>query len=268
MRIRAVVRLRAAGPMARGSLLDSPVSRARLRVMTYNIRNGRGRDDRVDLDRIAGVIAAYAPDVVALQEVDAGRARSGGVDQTAYLADQLAMSAAFAVTIDDGAGERYGLATLTRLPLLGSRQIALPAQPIRRRSEPRCALVTRLCWPGPGHELDVVNTHLSVLAGERPAQIAALATCLAADEVIVVGDFNCTPWSGAFRTLARALVPVTRRVRSWPARLPLVPIDHILYRGPLHVVRAGAWTAGAARDASDHLPVVAELERVPLEAAA
>lgn len=236
--------------------------------MTYNIRNGRGRDDRVDLDRIAGVIASYGPDVVALQEVDAGRPRSGGLDQTAYLADQLAMTAAFAATIEHGAGERYGLATLSRLPLRGSRRVALPAQPIRRRSEPRCALVTRLVWPGPGHELDVVNTHLSVLAGERPAQIAALAACLAGDEVVVVGDFNCTPWSPAYRTLARALVPATRRVRSWPARWPLVPIDHILFRGPLEVVHAGAWTAAAARDASDHLPVVAELERVPLEAAA
>jgi len=236
--------------------------------MTYNIRNGRGRDNRVDLDRIASVIASYAPDVVALQEVDVGRPRSGGVDQTAYLANRLDMSATFGATIEHGAGERYGLATLTRLPLLGARRLSLPAQLVRRRSEPRCALVTRLAWPAPGHELDIVNTHLSVLPGERPAQVAAIAGDLEADEVLVVGDFNCTPWSSAFRTLCGGLRPATRRVRSWPARLPVLALDHILFRGPLEVVHAGPWTAGAARHASDHLPVVAELERRAEEAAA
>jgi endonuclease/exonuclease/phosphatase family metal-dependent hydrolase len=41
----------------------------------------------------------------------------------------------------------------------------------------------------------------------------------------------------------------------------VVQIDHILYRGRLDVVSAGAWTASEARRASDHLPVVAEFAR-------
>ena len=40
------------------------------RILTYNIHSGRGADGRLDLGRIVSVIAAAAPDIVALQEVD------------------------------------------------------------------------------------------------------------------------------------------------------------------------------------------------------
>jgi endonuclease/exonuclease/phosphatase family metal-dependent hydrolase len=229
--------------------------------MTYNIRNGRGRDGRVDLDRIADVIASFEPDIVALQEVDAHKPRSGSVDQTQHLAMRLGMAATFGACIDKG-DERYGIATLSRLRFLETRQLCLPAQPHRRRSEPRCALVSRLAWPEANSELDMVNTHLSVLPGERPAQVAAITEGLDAEEVIVAGDFNCTPRSAAFRTLCCGLQSVAKSARSWPARMPLLSLDHILYRGPLAVISAGPWRERGASRASDHLPVVAELERV------
>ena len=226
--------------------------------MTYNIRSGRGADDRVDLDRIAEVIGTYQPDVVALQEVDCGRERSGSVDQAAALGERLGMDASFAPCIEDG-GARYGIATLSRLPIVSSRQVGLPHRANLPRSEPRCALLTRLAWSGGDREIDLVNTHLSVLRGERPAQVAAIGSALDERDLILAGDLNCTFLSGTFRALCAGLRPATRRARSWPARLPLVQIDHILYRGDLAVVTAGAWTAGPARQASDHLPVVAEL---------
>lgn len=230
----------------------------RLRVMSYNIRNARGADDRVDLARIAGVIASFAPDLVALQEVDAGRPRSGGEDQAAVLAERLGMMATYAPCIERGC-ERYGIATLSKLPVMETRQLALPTG-VHRRSEPRRALLTRFAWPVPGSTLALINTHLSTVAAERPAQLGAIADDLDDDDVIVAGDFNCTPWSPAIRRLRTSLRSATRRARSWPARLPIVPIDHILYGGRLAVVEAGSWTAGGARRASDHLPVVAVLE--------
>ena len=228
--------------------------------MSYNIRNGRGSDNRVDLERIASVIAPFEPQIVALQEVDVGRARSGGVDQASELASHLRMSAHFAPCIEDGC-ERYGIATLTSLPVLDSHLLALPALAQRRGSQPRRALVTRLAWPVQGHTLDMVNTHLSILAAERPAQVAAIAGDLTADDAVVAGDLNCMPWSRPYRALSCALRSATRRTRTWPARAPLFPIDHILYRGAFAVIEAGAWTPPAARRASDHLPVIAVLER-------
>jgi endonuclease/exonuclease/phosphatase family metal-dependent hydrolase len=226
--------------------------------MTYNIRSGRGCDDRIDLGRIAAVIGSFEPDLVALQEVDAGLARSGSVDQAADLAGRLAMEVRFAPTVERGE-ERYGIATLARLPIEDTATRCLPHRG-GRRSEPRSALVTRVAWTAADgvRWLDLVNTHLSVLRGERPAQVAALACGAGAVDLVLAGDLNCTARSAVFRTLCCGLSAATRGARSWPARLPLVQLDHILYRGALEVVRSGPWTAAGARRASDHLPVVAE----------
>jgi endonuclease/exonuclease/phosphatase family metal-dependent hydrolase len=245
-----------------------------LRVMTYNIRHGLGGDGRIDLGRIADVIAAFDPDVLGLQEVDVGRLRSGVVDQAAELARRLGMEPQFAPCIERG-GERYGIATLTRVPIAATRQIMLPRGPRTRRFEQRCALVTRLAWPAERGTLDVVNTHLSTVFRERPAQVAAIVRDAAGEagstatghggrrertSGIVLGDFNCTPWSPAYRALCvPGLRSATRLALSWHAKLPLWPIDHIFYRGPLEVIRSGTWSAAGARDASDHLPVIAEL---------
>jgi endonuclease/exonuclease/phosphatase family metal-dependent hydrolase len=240
----------------------------RLRVMTYNVRNGRGLDGRVDLGRIGAVIASYGPDVVALQEVDRARPRSGTVDQAAVLAADLGMAFAFLPCLEVGE-ERYGLATLTRWPLLGTREVRLPsARTGPRASQPRCALVTRVASVPPGDGVvGIVNTHLSLHRDERVAQVAALASSLEADDVVVVGDLNCTARSAPFRRLSAALRPATAGVRSWPAALPVLGLDHIFYGGALELVGAGPWARAAARWASDHLPVVAEL-RLPARAQA
>ena len=228
-----------------------------LRVMTYNIRHGLGADGRVDIGRIADVIASYEPHVVGLQEVDVNKPRSGLVNQADELAQRLGMTASFHACIVDE-DERYGIATLSRLPIVETRHVELPVQPKLRRSEPRCALVTRLAWPDETATLDVVNTHLSTLFRERGPQTEQLACSLGDSHTIIFGDFNCTPWSPAYKTLCCGFHSATRFARTWPAPLPIAPIDHILVRG-LVVERAGTWTAKPARVASDHLPLVAEL---------
>jgi len=231
--------------------------------MTYNIHAAKGVDSKVDLPRVADVIRSYGPDLVALQEVDVHRARTGTVDQARELANALGMTAVFAPTLERDGGH-YGIATLTRLPVLEQRQITLPSAN-HGKSQPRCALVTRHTWDGGA--LELINTHLSVLFRERPGQVAAIAAEMAGEALVIAGDFNCTPWSPAYRLLARGLKSATRFARTWPSPAPIVPIDHIFFRGRLGVVSAGAWTGGPARRASDHLPVVAELEHIAIEAA-
>ena len=241
----------------------------RLRVMTYNIHAARGLDVRArsggkpsHLARIADVIRSASPDLVALQEVDVGRARSGAIDMAAELATSLGMEMRFAPCIEHGA-ERYGICTLAspRLPILESRELRLPQQ---HDDEQRCALLTTHRWDG--GTLQLLNAHLSVIFRERPHQVAAIAQEMLGEALVIAGDFNMTPWSPAYKVLRRGLSSATRFARTWPAPAPIVPIDHILYRGRLELVDGRAWTGGGARRASDHLPVVAELEHVPLAA--
>jgi endonuclease/exonuclease/phosphatase family metal-dependent hydrolase len=225
-----------------------------LRILTYNVQFCRGVDRAVDISRIAGAIAPFEPDVLALQEVDIQCARSGTCDQAQRLGEALGMEVMFGAALPLGTG-RSGNATLTRLPVLATRQIRLPVAVASH--EPRCALVTRFGWRG--LEVDVINTHLSDRsAGDRLAQAEELLRAIGEDPTVVCGDLNCTPWSRPFRRLARHLRPVASP-RSWPSPLPIIPLDHILIRGDLSVVRSGLWRGPGVRRASDHLPVFAEL---------
>jgi endonuclease/exonuclease/phosphatase family metal-dependent hydrolase len=52
----------------------------------------------------------------------------------------------------------------------------------------------------------------------------------------------------------------TGPVKTFPAFLPLRPLDRIYYRGGLRVSHAHASRSGLARVASDHLPLVADFE--------
>jgi endonuclease/exonuclease/phosphatase family metal-dependent hydrolase len=224
--------------------------------MTYNIRHGRGADQRVDLGRIAAVIAAGEPDIVALQEVDVGHRRSGAVDQPAELGRRLGMQARFAPCITDGEFQ-YGIATLSRLPLLASRDLSLPIHPGLGRSEPRRMLATRIAWAGGAIEL--LNTHLSLRAVERLDQVAILIEDVAAigGDLIVAGDLNFTPRNAAYRALRALLDDAGPPGSSWPARLPVLRLDHLLYRGGLRLERSTFLRDRLARRASDHLPLVA-----------
>ena len=61
------------------------------RIVTYNVRRCLGTDGRLEPGRIAEVIASCDPHIVALQELDVGRARTGGVDQAEAVAAALGM---------------------------------------------------------------------------------------------------------------------------------------------------------------------------------
>ncbi|MFG0262338.1 MAG: endonuclease/exonuclease/phosphatase family protein, partial [Novipirellula sp. JB048] len=88
-----------------------PAAETNFRVLSYNIRHGRGMDNVVDLNRTAAVIEKLQPDFVGLQEVDQRVARSGDINEPAELAKQLGMHAAFGSFMDLQGG-RYGLAVL------------------------------------------------------------------------------------------------------------------------------------------------------------
>src|SRR5690606_8892347 len=61
------------------------------RIVTYNVHRCVGNDRRLDVARIAEVLARLRPDIVALQELDVGRARTNGVDQAHEIAARLDM---------------------------------------------------------------------------------------------------------------------------------------------------------------------------------
>jgi endonuclease/exonuclease/phosphatase family metal-dependent hydrolase len=238
-----------------------------LRVMTYNVHRCLGWDGVTSPARIAKVIAAHRPDVVALQELDVGRARSGHVDQPRAIAALLKMEAFFFPALERE-NEHYGDAVLSRLPMRLARAGPLPTLPGRPWLEPRGALWVRLRWAG--REVQLVNTHLGLNGRERLAQVEALLgpdwlghpDC--AEPRILCGDFNARPGCLSYRRLRRAL----RDAQDWPgvhprgtfpSLWPVLRIDHVFHSPDLAVTAVRLPRDRAARVASDHLPLTVEV---------
>jgi endonuclease/exonuclease/phosphatase family metal-dependent hydrolase len=237
-----------------------------LRIMTYNVHRCVGGDGRLAPDRIALAISEHRPDVVALQELDVNRPRSGFADQASLLAAALKMNYFFfpAFELKD---EHFGNAVLTRLPMSLVRAGVLPVLPGHPGRERRAAIWVAIEWAG--HALQVVSTHLGLSARERVLQVDAL---LSAEwtrhpnchgPLILCGDLNAIPGSRAYRHLRRRFhdpFPWSGwPPGTFPAWYPLLRLDHVMF-GP-------GWTVHGiqvprtrlTRVASDHLPLVVDV---------
>jgi endonuclease/exonuclease/phosphatase family metal-dependent hydrolase len=236
----------------------------RVRVVTYNIHHAAGMDDRYDVERIAGVLGALAPDLVALQEVHSRTRTAKGEDQSAQVGSALGLTNFFAKAMDhDGGG--YGVAVLSRWPALASANHPLPGL---ANTEPRAAAAI-LVEAAPSVRVRFLGTHLDHLRdpGSRALQIARLVGALGVDTntpAILAGDFNCaleapeiTPLLAGWRAAwTNGTAP------TWPADRPRKPIDHVLVR-PAHRWRVLECRAVDEQVASDHRPVLAVLELLP-----
>jgi endonuclease/exonuclease/phosphatase family metal-dependent hydrolase len=235
------------------------------RIMTYNVHRCLGMDGKLDVERIAAVIAAARPDVVALQELDVGRARTGHVDQAHAIAELIGMKHHFHAALHV-AEERYGDAVLTASPMRLIKAGRLPGSNRVRRLESRGALWVRIDLGGV--ELEVINTHLGLVPHEQRAQAAALvgddwmAREDCRDPAILLGDFNATPRHAAFRRVAARLADAQagqrRRRPTFPANMPMLRIDHVFVSRTIEVTGVHVIGGALARVASDHLPLAVD----------
>ena len=145
----------------------------RLRILTYNVHRCIGRDGKLMPERIADAIAELNPDVVALQELDVGCARTGHADQVSLIADALGMSRLFHPICRRG-DELYGHALLSRHPLSLIRAAALPTLKRRVAIEPRGVLWASFDFAG--RSVQVLTSHFGLFHRERMAQADALAS--------------------------------------------------------------------------------------------
>ncbi|MFN8076812.1 MAG: endonuclease/exonuclease/phosphatase family protein [Kineosporiaceae bacterium] len=258
----------------------------RITVGTLNLWSGRRREDgRVDHEALAEAIDALDVDVLAVQEVDRFQERSGTLDQAAFVAERFGavwyrhvdtvvgtpaghrwpVPSGGGPPLPEGAGARsgYGIALLSRLPVLSSDVLALPRSRhrypalipgppprlVRVADEPRAAVRVTLAEPA----LTIACTHLSVLPWMSSRQLVQVARWLGTGPAVLLGDLNLP------RRAARRLTNWTPLVReaTFPAARPLVQLDNVLATR----LPPGARAVGRAvlLPVSDHRGVVAEV---------
>jgi len=229
--------------------------------MTYNIHVGVGMDKKLDLQRIADVINREQPDLVGLQEVDRGVKRTEGKDEIADLAKMTGMTYAFAHNLDYQGGQ-YGVAILSRFPIG-----AIDHRKYENRLEAERRGMIRVEVKIGGKTINFVTTHLDYQHNDgRLFETEQMLKFLqeVKGPLIIVGDFNDEP-SGVAYNLMRAsfddawLASGTKGPGlSYPADKPAKRIDYIFTRHTDRVRAKKAWVVNSP--ASDHVPVVAELE--------
>lgn len=229
----------------------SSTDRPTLRIGTFNIHGGKGRDGRRDLGRVADCIGSDRLDFVALNEVHGPRGWQQE-DQAARLGRRLGMAWLFAPAVRVWYYREAGNGLLSTLPVSFWQRI-----PLSRRYDHSHRNIVLVGLEHGGRPVHVLLTHVNRrYDSERQAQLrAVIALFLAlAEPAILVGDMNSgaedpqigrlleTP--GVGDPVGEVLGPET------PPR-----IDWIFTRG-FRPVDAGIRDDGA----SDHPMIWAEIE--------
>jgi endonuclease/exonuclease/phosphatase family metal-dependent hydrolase len=238
-----------------------------LKILTYNIHKCiGGLDRRFDPERVRQVLHHHSPDVCMLQEVDnlAERSKFHHLSQLLGKLCGYRHHAYFAQHRMWNGGE-YGNAVLSRYPILEMKNIDLTIASKKRRGVLHARLRVRLPH-GRSRTLHVYNLHLGLSGAERRLQLERflashpLAHLHHRAPVVLGGDFN-----DVWGTLGEMLRPAgfsspTRRLSTFPAYAPLRALDAIYVRGSARILHYGPSQLAVARQASDHLPLVATVE--------
>lgn len=233
-------------------------------VGSYNVHKGVGADMRRDTRRTIEVIRELGADLVALQEVDRRFGERRGVIDLEHLQEETGLEPVrLSTRLGTLAHGWHGNLLLFRgAEVEEARAITLPGL------EPRGAIVCDLRVAG--RPLRVIAAHLGLLHQSRLIQARRLAQEIEAAQdrpTLVMGDLN--EWRLGARC---SLMPLRKQLRavkrsaataaSFPARLPVLPLDRIIGCHRAELLDLATHDTPLARQASDHLPIRARL-RLP-----
>jgi endonuclease/exonuclease/phosphatase family metal-dependent hydrolase len=243
------------------------------------VHQGFSAGGRLNVERIAEMVRIANPDILALEESDSVRVTSGGVDLVGYLASTLGYFVAYGPPTRV---QTYGVSILSRFPIETWDYALLPSPGDQR-------VVVHAFLRLPTTDLQVFAVHLGLDGAERDAQVAEVLRITSAytGPRILLGDFNACPtglcpeagatpdhvyasvngsWSDAwFEAHGRFSVLTSY---TYDSLYPYERIDYVFVSPGLEV---NACTVlgnlppyqlsflPLPRDASDHLPVVADV---------
>jgi len=263
-----------------------------MKVTSWNLLHGmtippKSGDDFVGL---AAAAADLGSDVIAIQEVDHGLARSNNSFQTRDIANAMsAKNWAFAPAIigsPEGKWEKasndiatniesnpaidsgsYGIGIVSKIAVikwhrlnLGRSIVGMPllipdtktgkAKAIYIKDEPRLAIAAEL-----ENGWTVINTHLSFVPGVNVFQLSKLKKWADTfgEKVLLMGDFNLPGSIPAMGSKWQSLI----LQNTYPSWKPKIQFDYILSKGVAlkNVIQVPTTTSSI----SDHLPLTVEI---------
>lgn len=218
---------------------------------------------RLEIHNLNHAVKGLDADLICLQEVRQVHRREArhfahwpDLGQADYLAPE-GYNVVYRTNAVTRHGE-HGNALLTRWPVLTHQHEDMSDHRFEQRGLLHAELLVR------GHPVHVLVVHLGLLPASRRRQISQLAQFIRREvpsesRLVVAGDFNegGDQAAGMFAPIGITALGGAR-LPTFPARLPLVQLDHIYVRGfsvrKTLVPRGSVWWR-----MSDHLPLIADL---------
>jgi len=213
------------------------------RILALNVNTHRG-----DPTQVAKLITTSQPDAIMLFEVN-----------KTWLSAISSVTAHYPFRLHNPREDNFGIALLSRLPLRKARVFRL-------HSNDTPTIEAVIEWPmGAFHVVGVhpVPPFTRAMADRRNEQMARLGRYLTGkNRTVLVGDYNATPWSTAYRTIVSlSKFSECQRMPGWQATWPNkalwlgIPIDNCLASADLVGVRQRIGSSAG----SDHRPVLVEV---------
>lgn len=228
----------------------------RVKVASYNIRKAIGTDRRRSPERVLQVLREIDADLVALQEADRRFGQRAAV-LTPHLLDEHSDWKPVSLGMRASSLGWHGNAILVRKAarILDCEQLHLPAL------EPRGAVMA-IAAVGDA-TIRIIGMHLDLSGLWRRRQAAAILAHVGSNgetiPTVMMGDLN--EWSRAAGCL-RDFGGSFRFADTGPsfhARRPIARLDRIMVSSEWQIADCGVHQSAAARVASDHLPIWADL---------
>ncbi len=236
-----------------------------LKIATYNIHKGVqgfGPNRRLEIHNLGHAVEQLDADIICLQEVRKVHRRDEeyftrwpDMPQADFLAPE-GYEAVYRTNAFTRHGE-HGNAMLSRWPVITHQHEDMSDHRLEQRGLLHAEVLVQ------GQSVHVVVVHLGLIKASRARQVAQLQRFISREipvdaPLVIAGDFN--DWGNmvhlAFAPVGLASYQKSRHP-TFPARLPLVQLDHVFGRGlePLsvYVPRGRIWW-----QMSDHLPLIAE----------
>lgn len=232
-----------------------------MKLVLLNIQSGRAttrgyweyfrrRRKTRTLGRIAEFLRTEGAALAALCEIDAGSARTGGIDQVSYLSSHTSLvHHAFFPTFVVGELANQGNSLHSLFPIVGTRNHLLPGI-----GEPRYLSEARVRMEG--EEFTVFVTHLSLRLHVRRSQLEAIRDRIneMRGPVILAGDFNVA-LEDELEFLETTRLSRVVSGRTFPSWKPRKALDHVFFSDDFSVRESHVHDQDLF---SDHLPLVVE----------
>ena len=228
-----------------------PAGADHLKIMSMNVWG-----DNLEYQQVIDHVNDVSPDVLLIIEYS-----------NQWNQELQALHSSYPYRLSQPRWHGYGIALFSKRPLENSEvwqltadQTDVPALTAEVKVGGRNVRLAGLHTMSPtnSQRLDLRNTQMKQIANYLSDST---------EPTILVGDFNCTPWSPYFKDLLKTFGYRDSRqgqgyLASWNLETPAlfwIPIDHGLVSNEIHVHRRSVGTACG----SDHRPMILEVSVAP-----